>query len=428
MSDKILNRLPPVVRLIFQAYRAESLRSSKTPNPIVDSFLKKSSPHYQTFNRQKLVQPNVGSSRFNFNPLDFSPVEAQMVTSVFDGPLDLEKEAEQKLQFLLDRKYGKLPSIPNSETTLISDRENCIKSLSLYHARIQSNFASYYMPLLAPYSYVKSLTWYRRLLSNTPVIFFLKQKQRLFSEPSLSQYNFPLHTLRDNLRRIKKRYHRDETLGKRTRSYYLSDLITTDIFSLAVNSEHLVNIPENECNSPSFWSSSDDSDKLVAHILDLQKPRILSIRPQDELAGQSSFEEIDLGATSIETVTNNLQECRKNSSKFPYDIEFTDLYILSIENSVLKDDHSQLLDMLESMEDIEVTAVRVDRVKAATSAVSSGSASNSKNPQTYEKLLNMISTDRQDSVSSVFQRLGEWGLVDVEENQQGSALYLFKNR
>lgn len=428
MSNKILNRLPPNVQLIFQAYKAESLRSVKTRNASVEWFLKKSTPQYQTVNRQKLVQQSSDLSRFNFNPLDFSPVEAQLVSNIFDGPLNLEQEAEQKLQQLLDSKYGKLLSIPDNESVLISDRADGIKSLSPYHARIQSNFASYYKPLLAPNSYAKSLAWYRRLLANTPVIFFLKQKQRLFSEPSLAQYNFPLHTLRDSIRKLKKSYHQNNYLEKRTRNYFFSDLITTEIFAFAVNSEHLDVIPENEYQSPSFWSSLHTPDKLVAHLREMQKATVVKTSEHVKDGDQCHFEEVDANAIPVESVRATLGECQKNSVNIPYDIQFNDLYILTIEDSVLRDDHTQLLDILESTEDIEVTAVRVDRVKAATAAVTNSTASRSHGPKTYDKLLDMVSTDNQDNVSRLFQRLGEWGLVDVEENQEKSALYLFKHR
>ena len=423
MSNNLTSRLPAIILKIFHAYKDASLRLSELKTGTLKRFAEKSTDQYQTFNLQRLILGSSSSSQFNFNPLDFAPVEAELVKILFSGPLDLEADAEKALQAHLAKYETNL--ISGREPALISDRDAGIKSLTLYHARILSNFASYYRALRAPHPYEKSLIWYRRLLANTPVIFFLKQKQRLFSEPSLSQYNLSYHKLRDGLRQVQKVYHSDKSMAKRVRNYYCTDLITTDIFDFAVISEHLPEILQSELKNPAFWTSLNASDKLVSHLRMQQKPQLVDLHQlTNSPKSTSELGSVDnLNAATVPARDQQIAPC--------YDINYNDLYILTIEEAVLGDDHSQLLDLVESIENIEVTAVRIDRIKAATNAIADNAALQdlSRRNGTYEELLKTISktaNSSKDNLLQLYKRLGEWGFINVEENREGTALYLFK--
>lgn len=397
---------------MFKEYKKASERLTDIRGT-AKNFIQKSAPLYQTFTRRKLVS-NEHNGEPIFNPKDFTRVEADIVKNIFDNPLNLEAEADEFLNKRIEVLYGN-PTSEDHQTTLISTRADDRKAMSAYHSRIASNFASYYSPLEAPFSFSKSLIWYRRLLANTPIIFFFKQKQHLFSEASLIQYNFAEHTLRENVRQLKKKYFQDDSLDKRVRNYYFSDLVTTDILSLAINSENLKTLPEECSGSRDFWKLLESSDELIEYIR--RQPRSLfdrelSFEPPEESKNYSA------GKTN-KTIGEDL-----HSKK---DIEYNDYFILTIEEAVLRDDHSSLLDVIANMNDIELCAVRINHTKAATEEVIH--ADKNKPKSSYERLLGSAADGGKDRMplEQLYKRLGEWGFTTVKANNGRSAWYLFKD-
>lgn len=420
MSIVTLKRLPTKIRSLFHLYVDISSKIATSESRAFQNYVDQSTPENQAINHQILTQSKSDLRTAIFNPAHFPYVELRLIEELFDGPLDIESEAEEQLQAIIEAKYGKSETSLLSSLTLISDRPNITKRFTPFQARILINFVSSYNPLKAPERNLKSLIWYRKLLSKTPILIFLKQKQRLFSEPCLNQQEFQLVSFRDGIRQLRKVYHSDPSIQRRARNYYCTDLTTTDVFSMAINSEHISDLEDIDVTSTSFWSSLEGNDQLIRHLRDQQKPKVI------ETIGNTQ-KEIELESLPIGGTGGLIKRYNDNPEKFPFDVTYSDLYILGIEESVLADDHSKLLDLIEQSEDFEVTAVRVDRDRAATKAVTESKSSESKG--TYEDLLKLVSKDAtkcENHLLHLFNKLGEWGLLNVKENKNKTALYLFK--
>lgn len=421
MSSVTLGRLPSKIRNLFHLYVDISSRIATSEPRALQTYLAKSTPEYQAVNHKILTQSEPYPKSSIFNPADFPYVELELVKNLFDVPLNLELEAEEKLQAIIKAKYGSSESSSIDSTALISDRDNLNKRFTLFQSRILMNFASYYNPLKVPNQYIKSLIWYKRLLSKTPILIFLKKKQRLFSETSVNQQDFHFVSFRDSVRQLRKIYHTDPILERRARNYYCTDLTTTDLLSMAIKTEHLPTLLESDVNSPSFWSSLDNNDKLITHLRKEQRPKVIAMndKTQKEIK--------DIHSLPFGKIGQLIKAYSKNPEKIPFDVAFNDLYILGIEENILSDDHFNLLELIEQSETLEVTAVRVDRDKAATKAVTESKSTESKG--TYDDLLKVVSKDatkNENHLLHLFRKLGEWGLLKVEENKAKTALYLFK--
>lgn len=417
MSSVTLGRLPSKIRSLFHLYVDISSKITTSEPRAFQNYVDQSTPQYQAVNHHILTQVTPYAKHSIFNPADFPSVELQLVEDLFDAPLNLESDAEKKLQAIVKSEYGSSESCP----ALISDRDNIPKRFTLFQSRILMNFASYYNPLQTPNQYIKSLIWYKRLLSKTPILIFLKKKQRLFSDTSINQQNFHFVSFRDSIRQLRKIYHTDPSLERRARNYYCTDLTTTDLLSMAIKSERFPTLSDIDAKSHTFWSSLDNNDKLIMYIREQQRPKVIAM--DDKLQKEiTNFQSIPIGKTS-----QLIKSYSQNPEKVPFDISFNDLYILGIEESILGDDHSKLLDLIEQSEHLEVTAVRVDREKAATKVVTESKSSESKG--TYDDLLKLVSKDtakRDQHLLYLFHKLGEWGLLQVDENKNKSAYYLFK--
>lgn len=411
------------------------LTTAETPG--FNTHINKRKPEYQSFNRQVLVHDSMDKNKIIFNPSDFPFVELELVKGLFDTPLNFQAEEDQELRRIVRKHYGSSRLNFKDDSPLISDRDFISKRFTPYHARILTNFASYYLPLSSPQPYIKSLIWYRRLLSNTPIIFFIKEKQRLFSESSLNQYNLPILRFRKALRKLSKVYYGDKSLARRARNYHCTDLTTTDLFSLAVKMECCPTVSEEQLLSETFWSSLEGQDNLVSLLRNLQRPNVVKYNGevnqnnQNNQKIQSKPEVQEIQDLQQDLIIKDLEVAyAENPTKMPYDVTFNDMYILAIEETVLMDNHSKLLDLIEKSKDLEIAAVRVDKVKAATDAMESSSElPNSKHTGTYEQLLKMATKENaanKDNLATLYKRLGEWGLLKVEENKAKTALYLFK--
>lgn len=425
MSNRTLARLPTNIKDLFQVYTHVSNKLASLHSTANGHFFLKTTPQYQALNKQMLVRRKSAPHQVIFNHLDFPRVELELFAKIFDSPLNYELEAERSLRAYIKKQYGPMRLHVDDETTLISDRENISKRFSRYQARILSNFASCYGPLATPQVYLKSLIWYRRLLARTPVIFFLKQKQRLFSEPSLNQINLAYNSFKDSIRKLCKDFYADESLSRRARNYYCTDLTTTDLLSLAVKCEHLRSVSEQDLQSSKFWSSFKEKDKLVEYLREVQRPKVVLNR--EEIF---DTQEIDLDSLAFGSSQELIKSYDKSPQKMAYDILYNDLYILAIEEDVLGDDHTKLLNVIEQASDIEIAAVRLDRNKvSAVEIAKKASVTKRGSMKTYNELLRMVAANSTESTSSMelmLQRLGEWGMLNVHENKSKSAFYLFK--
>lgn len=405
MSRQTLSRIPKEINHIFKVYETASQVYRPYDDKLVSQFVDKTSLYYEMFNRRKLLSTS-GKTPI-FNPLDFPPVTRDIVLKVFELPLQLEK----KLTLPLD-PAGETRNDISEYQPIYSEWHKTAKNFSDYQARVLSQFASYYSPLkeaTGPISQ-KSMDWYGKLLAHTPVIFFLRQKQRLMAESSLRGINYPLEALRSKLELVCTPYATDRNIDKRIRNYHLTNLVSTDIFKLAVAKETI--------------SGQNDEDKLCKYLCDLHKPEVLPGNDQD-IVTKYPLHQIE--STLLETdAISRLPEI------FPYDIKYNDLYMLTIERPVLRDNHHALLELVGNQEHFEVVATRLLRVEALETELETEPEpeTSTQDVPTYEQLLKWAekqhTTTTLNHVTQILEQIGEWGLVAVEENSSSSAFYVFR--
>ncbi|GEQ67515.1 hypothetical protein JCM33374_g1180 [Metschnikowia sp. JCM 33374] len=402
MSRQTLSRIPRDVQHIFRVYETAAQVYRPYDDKLVSQFVDKTGSYYDTFNRRKLLtESDDGSLCPNVQQQGFPPCHTRY---------------------------------PDTEP-LFSDWSRTAKHFSDYQAKILSSFASYYVPLRHASSPgpQKSLKWYQRLLSDTPVVFFLRQKQRLMTESSLRGINQPLDLLKHKLDSIRARYVADPNIDKRIRNYHIADLVTTDIFKLAVESE-LDGAGKDSAEQNTPLSRDREEDKLCAYLHTLRQPQILGpdFKPcSEKMTGKSRLTS-KYPLSKIEAVLDSLENPQKLSDIFPYDIQYNDLYMLTIEEPVAADNHQDVLDLLHKSDHFEVFAARISQAEALQFDIIQEPQPRQDNipASTYEQLLKWAETQRSPGASNhasrLLERLGEWGLVEVEENISNSAFYVFK--
>lgn len=104
--------------------------------------------------------------------------------------------------------------------------------------------------------------------------------------------------------------------------------------------------------------------------------------------------------------------------QFPYDLCYNEIFALTIESPVLTDDHLKLLGLLASQKNFEIMAVRVVKLAALIAGYNEPN-------QTYESLIKLIQDEGRGKLT-VMERLGEWGFVNVSENNAKTAFYMYK--
>ncbi|KAM9893388.1 hypothetical protein OXX69_011726 [Metschnikowia pulcherrima] len=420
MSRQTLARIPKEVQHIFKVYETAAQLYRPYDDKLVSQFVDKTGSYYDMFNRHKLMGGNGDEPIFNSR--DFPPVTRDIVSRIFESPLDLEPRlAPSQISTKI-------------EDPIFSERNRTAKHFSDYQARIVSLFASYFQPLrtVASLPDQKSLKWYSKLLANTPVIFFLSQRQRLMAEPSLRGINQPLQSLQRDLDSICEKYVDDTDIDKRIRNYHLTDLISTDIFTLAVENEY------KNFEKYKLENCGNDmglpKDGLCARFRDWR--RLMLFGPDVLPISQRTLKKSNIMTkypiSQIEDALSELDDTQKLPKLFPYDVQYNDLFMLTIEEPVIGENHKDLLDLLANLKGFEIVAVRMSQTDKLQSELTSESQSGM-DPvprPTYEQLLKWAEKQHSNGtaghVPQLLERIGEWGLVEVEENQANSAFYVCK--
>lgn len=437
MSYRTLSRLPKHILHIFKIYERASNHILPYTNPRIRNYLQKSSEDYSNFQRNQLLTNNSSTGKFNSN--DFPPILSSLIEPIFKdklklGPLE-EMTTEEIFKYSQYEKDEVGKSVSTTDLAPISSTYNrTSKNFTDYQAQIATSFASYFTPYHSMPNSVgmkRSFQWYQRLLANTPIIFILRQTNRLLSESSLSQINKPLADLKQSIASllnslINKDIYNDD---KNIRNYHLTDLTTVDIFSLAIKSQlHFQSDKEFEKQYlMADWNYYDGiSDKLCDTLLSAKSVKLtdksfnpVNINPE-ELVSKFPLHRVfrDLENTDVRDA-------------FPYDIKYHDYYLLTIENPIIHEDHAALLNILNEYKDnFEVAAVRLGTNNESISQFISHEM-HSKGPDTvsYDGLLQIAKSSHNTQIEShmdtLMKGLGELGLVKVEEGSSKNCIYLF---
>lgn len=430
MSRHTLVRIPQGIQHILRVYELALMRLAPYQNATVRDHLQKTSAHYSVLNRELLQKLKSGGS-VKFHVHDFPPVVGKIIAPIFQESLK-----QDKLDLMpVDQLLPEPESTKSESQVFISERNHMAKSFTDHQAKIIASFASACSPLsgIPPVkSIVKSFQWYQKLLRKTPVIIFLKQKQRLMSDTNLHSLNRPLNDLTKSIANVASKYNNDESLDKRIRNYHLTDLNTTDIFELAVVCEGTEG-KVSDVTDPFFWLMHRNvNDKLCKVLNMFQMPQVI-----DKNGNLATLTRDTRNKYALRNIRQKLEDADLSelSEIFPYDIIYNDLFMLTIEALVIQDDHLPLLQLLENQTDFEVVAVRIslnNNLLADISKLSKTSEKRLSSGTSYEQLLKMAEQSRlpnqkeTNTFNALLEKLGQLGLVEVEEGRSKSSMYLFK--
>lgn len=416
MSRHILSRIPPKLRDIFRVYECLSKAYRNAQIMEIKDHLRNTGP---AMFMQHLWRMNVTNEHDKIhNSADFPPLISELISPLFE-----ERESKSLKVYFNDLDSG----------SLISSRNHSFKHFTDYQAKILLNFAS----ALSPYTHVpqarstiNSFRWYKRLLANTPMIFFLKQKQKLMSEHSLLSCNPPYEMLRAGITELSGKYSNSEDYVKRTKNYYFTDLASSDLFRIALASS------EDSYLHSLGSKMSYSNDKLCEQISVLQKPLVVDKHgvevEEDELAAFMDT----LPRTSLADEVAKINIFDDVHGFFPYDVVYNDVYMITIEPPIIEDRHDELLQFIRSQDDFDVFAIRLSSrfpLSKPFEQLLTNTNNMTKNfNATYEDLLTWAQThhesenSKESGVSHLIRTIGEWGLVEVAESSDGDSLYLTK--
>lgn len=419
MSRHTITRIPSDIQNIFRIYEHACNKFGTVQNLLIRRHLQRAGPYYDRFSRSKLLRQD--NHHVIYHPSDFEPVVAEVIAPIFTEPIKLEDND----QFHSRERQTKL-----HDNALVSEKNISSKQFTDHQAKILSLLASYYSPLsrLPPLKVAfKSFMWYQRLLANTPIMFFLRQKQRLMSDPSLRSANLPLRKFTDDLTKLTSKYINEPTLDKRVRNYHMTLLTTTDLLDLALKTEAQGDLQDENLFADAFWETFENAnDPLSGRLREYQLPYVSDHDGNHPLSGAKSFL-----VTEVIRSLDTIDDPREYLSAFPFDLSYHELFVLTIEAPVIDEDHSELLNLLERHTGLEVCAVRLsvaDNSFLGTMEWILAARDNS-TQTTYDQLLNMakrLRTLDRSGVPGVLERIGQWGLLEVHESSSGKGLYMFK--
>lgn len=362
-----------------------------------------------------------------YNAADFTPLMAQIAAPMFTEPLLLETDdipVTRRVDDYMDR-------------AIVTDQRHTSKHFTSYQAKVISTFASCcspYTSLPRVPSAIKSFYWYQKLLVNSPIIFFLKQRQTLFSESSFLGTDESLSSLKKEVKKISEAYNESSFGDQRVRNYHLTDLTTTDIFNLAVLAEGKKNVDIDDLVGNSFWKGVPRDIKLTRALRELQHPVLLDekglAQSNDILERIPENYPFRAMIPSLEGADN----VAEFNSIFPYNVAYNDIYLLTIENPIIQEDHTSLIELLENQKEFEIVAVRVaSSISGMGESVireeNNTKASIGRFDTTYEELLKWAEKRHEElgvhtsGIIPVLQKLGHWGFVDVDEGELGFTLF-----
>lgn len=441
MSRYTLSRLPEHVVHMFKVYERAS-NNILPYNIAVKNYFQKSSNEYHNFQRYKLLAEDTGTKKYNMN--DFSPLISKCIAPMFEGLLKLDEIEDLNTNDLFQDVHGKKEDkeVEKEATDLapiLSSSSRRLKNYTDFQAQVALSFASYF----SPYTSVpnvelvrKSFQWYQRLLNHTPVIFVLKQTNRLFSDTSLAQINKPLSDFSQSVSSLQNKFtNQPNGNDKNIRNYHFTDLTSVDVFNLAIKSQCHFELGANyDTLLPNInWEEQGQIEDALSEVLLNNR----SIEITDE-----SFNPVHVKSEDLVTkfpLHKIFKELEYSPLRklFPYDVKYDEYHLLTIENPIINDDHSEILDLLDIYkEDFEIISVRLGLNNEAINSFFSHNITSNKSDtssKSYEDLLRIAKSKDAESgldlaqpsnIDTLMKRLGEFGLVSVEEGCAKNCIYL----
>lgn len=445
MSRKTISRLPTHIQDLLSIYSNTGLKSSLYPDETVNNYLLHSSKQYKQFQQYKLKNEYLHEISH--------PLETRSTSSLF-------------------KKHIKFDAIPSLHK---------ISHHTTYYANLLVTLSSHISPYSSPPpKLAPSFQWYRNTLK-TPFLLILKYKNRLFSHDSVTQNDYfvkkmklsvnqlgntvgnsvmvgndrrdssielkvgqsgdnlngnqsgdksndgesggkladGLDTSRDNTFNPNSLFSglKDEVpsntfnessknpwSSRPTRTYHFSDLFTYDLFNLAIKSEQVKKDDLQDIK----WSEIDKVSDPLVNSMNSEKYKFINSRGE-EVEENEVKEYIE--AEGVEKL---------KTTEFPYDLEYNNFHILTIEEPVIKENHQELFNLVENSE-FEVVGARLSLENDFINDFITNFFNKSEDRGNYDSL---IKEGKSTNMELTMKRLGELGLIRVENGCNKNCLYL----
>lgn len=418
MALHLFSRLPSDIVHLFRIYLFLGNKFLRIRNLEADRHIQSTAP-FESIRAFWNSNRNINDNQLRITS-DFPHVIAKLVSPIFE---ESTFGSERQLALHSDSHTG----------AILSSKNHTLKNFTDYQARLLSSFASSLNPytrLPNSLSHQSSFKWFQNLLSTAPIIMFLRQKQRLMSEPSLLSQNSPFENLRTKVLSTSSRYLNSPDILKRQRNYHLSDMVSSDIFNLA-----LQNRSHDAIQFPISYEDPSGRDDLYQTILTSQYPKVINTSGDD--SGNIALDKVEehYPLRHLDDRLSAVSEPEDVSRIIPYDVHYNDIYLLSIEAPVIEDDHSDILEQISSEPEFEVFAVRVSADLPAMNVMKDSGGSGEIRDSfraNYAELLSWAMNQHQSNrvhesgLHHLYRTFGLWGLVEVSESSQKNAFYLFK--
>lgn len=428
MSKRTFDRLPDNIAYIFRVYERASNNLVPSKWPSMLRSIQQDSIENGNFQRYKVLNGQTPGERYNLR--DYSPLQKKKLDFIFEeginlGPIESIKTSDALNPVYLEDKDDSAPIIG------YKSRRN--RNYTPFQAEVLSSFASYFTPLI-PYpqtsNFEGSLKWFQRLLIGTPLVLILEQKNKLLSDSSVNQLNTPLEELRKAVGLLKDHYNNTkEDFSKITRNYHLTDLSQLDVFALSLEKQDKL--------LTSIRASHITKEHNRSRVFQDGLANYLYSRKQIEIVDHKMQPVgVDINHLSEHYPLNDVfQQIEFNNVRdvFPYDLKYNEYKILTIENSIIGDDHTKLFEALEGFsEDFKIIAARLllscplvgkffDNIREEN---------NDTRQSSYEDLLKIanlkevVSDSEENNFKMLIKKLGSADLISVEHDLYHNAVYL----
>lgn len=435
MSSKSLAGIPSHIRHVLKIFNKVSNAKVSLADDRVRNYLIESSSDYRNAIRNKILTCMRNGSPYK--PNELAPYINDNLRALFSGDINSDPLENISTQSIFDLK-DKNDLIQDDQTQITSTHNRSIRRYTDHQANLVRSFSSYYSPLRRvpdDQLFANSFKWYVRLLEKTPVVFFLKVTNRLFSDYSIAELNKPVSDFHEELSKLQNKHIRDvSSKSKSMRSYHFTELLNPDLFSLAIKSQSAIKGTgdfEEALLSLSWEELDKESDALCD---------ILSSKREIKLVNQQ-LEPVDIdpsqfvGELPLKDVFLQLDSLSVNEV-VPYDIIYDDLYMLTIESLIIDQNHDAVMKLLEAYRaDLQLVAVRLSLDSPAIVNFLNSQKPSSGLPKkhfnsSYEELLLIAKTkhtddsDKHYKFANVMKRIGELGLDRVNYGISNNCIYI----
>ncbi|CCE85324.1 Piso0_004912 [Millerozyma farinosa CBS 7064] len=436
MSSKTLAGIPSHITHVLKIFNKVSNAKVSLADDRVRNYLIESSSDYRNAIRDKIL--TCMRKGLPYKPNELAPYINDNLQALFSGDINSDPLENISTRSIFDLK-DKKDLIQEDQTQITSTQNRSIKKYTDHQANLIRSFSSYYSPLRKvpnEQSFTNSFKWYVRLLEKTPVVFFLKVTNRLFSDYSIAELNKPVSDFREELSKLQKKHISDvSSKTKSTRSYYFTELLNPDLFSLAIKGQSAFKGTadfERALSSLSWEELNNQRDALCDILSSKREIKLVNRQLEPVNVDPRQFvRELPLKDLFLQLDSLSVNEV------LPYDIIYDDLYILTIESSIIDQNHDVVMKLLEAYRaDLQLIAVRLSLDSPAIIDFLNSQKPSSGVPKkhfksSYEELLSIAKTnhmansdDKHYKFANVMKKIGELGLHRVNYGTSNNCIYI----